>query len=125
MIAASIKGDFKNTYAFLNRIIKLDFDRTLAKYGEMGVEALAEATPKRTGKTAASWTYKIEKSMSGITISWTNTNVSRGVNIAVILDTGHGTKNGGYVRGRHYISPAIQPIFDQIAKEAWEEVYRS
>lgn len=125
MITASVKGDFKNTYAFLNRIIKLDFDRTLAKYGEMGVEALAEATPKRTGKTAASWTYKIEKSMSGITISWTNTNVSRGVNIAVILDTGHGTKNGGYVRGRHYISPAIQPIFDQIAKEAWEEVYRS
>lgn len=125
MITASVKGDFKNTYAFLNRIIKLDFDKVLAKYGELGVEALAEATPKRTGKTAASWTYKIEKSFSGISISWTNSNISKNVNIAVILDTGHGTKNGGYVRGRHYISPTIQPIFDLIAKEAWEEVYRS
>lgn len=125
MVQAVVKGDFRKTYEFLNRIIKLDFDRTLSKYGEEGVKALAEATPKRTGKTAASWSYKIEKSASGINIYWTNSNVNKGVRIAVILEYGHGTRKGGYVQGRHYISPAIQPIFDRIAEEAWKEVLKN
>jgi hypothetical protein len=88
----------------------------------MGVDALAEATPKRTGLTAASWYYTIEKTKDSVAIYWNNSNIQNGVNIAVMLEYGHGTGNGGYVVGRNYITPAIQPIFDKIADEIWKGV---
>lgn len=125
MIQARVHGDFKNTYAFLNRIIKLDFDASLKKYGEEGVEALKEVTPVRTGKTRDSWSYEIVKAPGKVSIFWTNNNIQDGSNIAVILDYGHATKNGGYVKGRHFISPAIQPVFDKIADSAWKEVFKN
>lgn len=125
MISCTVKGDFSKTNGFLKRVMKLDFVSLLKKYAEEGVEALSEATPVRTGLTAASWTYEIVKEPGKITIYWNNTNVQRGIPIAVILDYGHGTANGGYVQGRHYISPAIQPVFDRIAEAAWKEVTNS
>ena len=125
MIQARVHGDFKNTYAFLNRIIKLDFDASLKKYGEEGVEALKEVTPVRTGKTRDSWSYEIVKAPGKVSIFWINSNIQDGSNIAVILDYGHATKNGGYVKGRHFISPAIQPVFDKIADSAWKEVFKN
>lgn len=122
MIQCVVHGDFKKTTNFLKRARKLDLESLLEKYAEEGVEALASATPVRTGKTADSWSYDIRKEPHRISIYWTNSNVERGVSIAVILDVGHGTGRGGYVQGRHYISPAIQPIFDKIAEAAWKEV---
>jgi len=122
MIRYTVKGDFKNTRRFLKQARKQNFDSILEKYGEQGVEALRSVTPVRTGKTADSWDYEIVKDKSGVRIYWTNSNVQNGVSIALILDTGHGTGTGGYVQGRHYISPAIQPIFDEIADAAWKEV---
>ena len=122
MISCTVKGDFKKTRNLLKRIRKLDFESLLEKYGTEGVEALSAATPVESGETAASWYYEIEKSSNQITIYWTNSNINQGVNIAVILNFGHGTGWGGYVQGRQYISPAIQPIFDQIAEAAWKEV---
>lgn len=122
MIRCTVKGDFKKTTNFLKRIRKLDFESLLKKYAEEGVEALSEATPVVTGKTAASWSYEIVKEPGKISIFWNNSNVVRGIPIAVILDYGHGTGTGGYVRGRHYISPAIRPVFDKIADAAWKEV---
>lgn len=95
---------------------------TLASYGERGVKALAAATPKDTGKTADSWTYSIEEGKGTVSIVWSNTNVNKGLNIAVLLQYGHGTRNGGYVQGRDYINPALRPLFDEIANKAWEEV---
>ena len=97
----------------------------LNKYGKMGVSALAAATPVDTGKTADSWIYEIETSKDSYTITWSNTNVNNHVNIALILQYGHATRNGGYVSGRDYINPALQPVFDQIAEEAWREVTSS
>lgn len=125
MVRCRVKGDFKNTYRFLDRIRKLDFESTLERYAEEGVKALAEATPKRTGKTAASWSYEIEKQDGRISVFWTNDNLNEGVPIALILEYGHGTGWGSYVQGRHYISPAIQPVFDKIAEEVRREVSRS
>lgn len=125
MIRCRVKGDFKNTYRFLDRVRKLDFESLLEKYGQEGVEALAAATPKRTGKTAASWNYEIVKQNGRISVFWTNDNMNEGVPIAVILEYGHGTGWGSYVQGRHYISPAIQPVFDKIADEVRREVSRS
>lgn len=122
MISFKHRGSFKNTETFLNKLLKRDFLSNLDKYGKMGVEALAEATPRDTGKTADSWDYTIEKSKSGVKIIWTNSNVNKGVNIALIIQYGHGTRNGGYVQGRDYINPAIQPIFDKILENAWGEV---
>ena len=122
MIRCIVHGDFKNTREFLNRISNMDFVSILKKYAEAGVEALSSATPVDSGKTASSWDYEIEQSKGSVGIYWTNTNINKGVQIAVILDIGHGTGWGGYVVGRHYISPAIQPIFDQIADAAWKEV---
>lgn len=94
----------------------------LEKYASMGVSALAEATPVDSGATASAWGYEIVTSGEDVTIYWTNTNQNEGVYIAVILQFGHGTGTGGYVAGRDYINPAIRPVFDRIANEAWMEV---
>lgn len=122
MIRVSVKGDWKKTMSFLQSAKKLSFDDILNKYGNEGVRALSEATPVDTGKTASSWSYEIEKTRGGATITWTNSNVVNHVNIALILQYGHGTRNGGYVVGRDYINPAIQPMFDKMVEDAWREV---
>lgn len=118
-------GNFSKTLQFLNIITNRTYLNKLNKYGLQGVEALASVTPKRTGLTAASWTYKIEEEGGKVTMTWYNTNVQNGVNVAVILDYGHGTGRGTYVRGKHYISPAIQPVFDRIAEDVWKEVTKA
>lgn len=115
-------GTFKKTTGYLKKVSKSLQEANFHKYGERGIIALKEATPKDTGKTSESWSYTIEKTDTSVTIGWTNSNVHNGVNIAVILQYGHGTKNGGYVKGIDYINPAMKPIFEQLAKEAWEEV---
>ena len=97
----------------------------LDKYGREGVAALASATPIESGKTASSWYYEIKNSNGSATISFYNSNVNKGVPIAIILQYGHGTGTGGWVQGRDYINPAIQPVFDRIAEEAWREVTKS
>lgn len=122
MIVIKHKGNFNKTEKFLKRASKLDFLRNLEKYGREGVAALSAATPVASGKTANSWNYEIRSSKDSYTIAWTNSNVVNGVPIAIILQYGHGTRNGGFVQGRDYINPAIQPIFDKIAQEAWKEV---
>ena len=122
MITFKHTGDFKKTDRFFKKIVKESPIEILKRYGEIGVNALASATPKRTGKTASSWRYEIEETGRGFSIFWINDNVVNGVNIALILQYGHGTGTGGYVAGRDYINPAIQPIFDEIASNAWKEV---
>lgn len=116
------KGDFSKTEKFFNSLLKLDYLNVLERYGQAGVAALASATPKDSGLTAVSWDYEITHNGKETTIAFTNSNINNGVNIAIILQYGHGTRNGGYVAGRDYINPAIQPIFDKIANEAWREV---
>ena len=115
------KGDFRRTSDFLKRANRLNLDAIL---NQEGVEALRAATPKDTGTTANSWSYTVHKGTGSITITWSNSNIVDGVPIAVILQYGHGTRNGGYVQGTDYINPAMKPIFDKIAQRAWEEVKR-
>ena len=116
------KGDFSNLERFLERSEKADYLKILDKYGQKGVAALAAATPVESGVTAASWYYKIERKSNYASIVFYNSNVNEGVPIAIILQYGHGTGTGGWVEGRDYINPAIQPIFDEIANSAWKEV---
>lgn len=125
MIKIKTMGDLKKTMRFLENASLKNQTRILEKYGRMGVDALSRATPVDTGLTAASWSYEISESNGVYSIYWTNSNVSNGVPIALILQLGHGTRNGGYVKGRDYINPALQPIFDQMADEAWREVTKS
>lgn len=125
LIRITTKGDFNNTFRFLNKMSKFQINKILEKYGQMGVEALRSATPIDSGKTAESWGYEISVGKEGATIHWTNTNQNKGVYIAVILQYGHGTGTGGYVQGNDYINPAIRPVFDKIAEEAWMEVVNS
>lgn len=122
MIKIKQSGNFNNTERFFKRAQKMDFFRNLEKYAREGVTALASATPVDSGTTAASWGYEIQKRHGKVSIYWTNSNINNGVPIAVILQYGHGTNNGGYVQGRDYINPAIRPIFDKIAENAWKEV---
>lgn len=124
MIRCIVKGDFKKTTGFLNKLKKLDLEHILKKYAEEGVEALSSATPVRTGKTAASWSYEIVKEKDQISIYWRNSNLVNQVPIVLLLDMGHATQSGSFVSGRHFISPAIQPVFDQIAEAAWKEVMK-
>lgn len=122
MVTLRTNGDFSKISGFLEKAKEIFKVGDLNKYGEMGVEALKAATPKDTGKTADSWFYEIKNSKNEIYIKWKNSNVQNGVNIAVLLQFGHGTRNGGYVSGVDYVSPALAPIFQEIAKNAWEEV---
>lgn len=122
MISFRQKGDFSKLNRYLERAKEAVKLGDLDKYGKEGVSALASATPVETGLTANSWHYEITRDNGSITISFYNSNVNKGVNIAVILQYGHGTRNGGWVEGRDYINPAIQPVFDTIANNAWEEV---
>ena len=115
-------GSFNKTEQFLKKANKASKTINLSKYGEKGVAALQAATPTRTGVTASSWYYKIEKSGSKITLSFLNSNVNRGVPIAIILQYGHGTNNGGWVQGRDYINPALRPVFDEMVQAIWKEV---
>lgn len=122
MIGFKQKGDFSKTERYLQKIKNLNIRNIIEKYGEKGVAALSSATPVDTGKTSLSWYYDISQTNTGITISFNNSNINKGVPIAIILQYGHGTRNGGWVEGRDYINPAIQPIFDEIVLKAWEEV---
>ena len=125
MITFRQKGDFSKLTRYLERVKEAAKIGDLDKYGREGVAALASATPVDTGKTASSWNYKIERKNGSVAITFNNTNINNGVPIAIILQYGHGTRNGGWVEGRDYINPAIQPIFDKITESAWREVTRS
>ena len=122
MIRFRHKGDFSKTTSFLKRAKGKAYLKDLDKYGRQGVAALASATQIDSGKTASSWYYKIENTKESAKITFYNSNVQNGVSIAIILQYGHGTRNGGWVEGRDYINPAIQPIFDKIVDDAWREV---
>lgn len=122
MISFKQKGDFSNLTRFLEKAKNSIRIGDLDRYGREGVAALASATPMDSGVTASSWYYKIENMNGSATISFHNSNIQNGVPIAIILQYGHGTRNGGWVQGRDYINPAIQPIFDKIVNQAWREV---
>lgn len=122
MIKITHKGDFSNTESFLQKIKRNIRMMKLEECGREGVEALSSATPKDSGLTANSWYYKIEETETSCSISFCNSNINKGVPIAIILQYGHGTRNGGYVEGIDYINPAIQPVFEKIVKKVWKEV---
>ena len=125
MISFRQKGDFSNLTNFLERAKNAIHIGDLDKYGKAGVAALSSATPVDTGLTASSWSYEIENKNGSVRIIFKNSNIQNGVPIAIILQYGHGTRNGGWVEGRDYINPAIQPICDEIANNAWKEVTKS
>ena len=122
MITFRQKGDFSKLTRYLERVKEVVKLGDLDKYGRAGVAALASATPVDTGLTASSWYYEISNKSGSAMMSFHNSNIQNGVAIAIILQYGHGTRNGGWVEGRDYINPAIRPIFDRIADDAWKEV---
>ena len=122
MIRIEARGSFAKTNAFLKRLANGDIFGELNRYGQQGVEALARATPVDSGLTAQSWAYRIIQGRRGPTLEWYNTNTVNGVSVAILLQYGHGTGTGGYVQGRDYINPAIQPVFDRIADDVWRKV---
>ena len=125
MIKITQKGDFSKFTKYLNDVKSASkVDKILDRVGQEGVKALSASTPVDTGKTASSWYYEIVRKNGSVSITFNNTNIQNGVPIAIILQYGHGTRNGGWVQGRDYINPAIQPIFDKIANEAWREVVK-
>lgn len=116
------KGNFKKTEKLLKKSLGKDYRSVLEKFAQQGVRALSAATPVDTGVTAASWSYGIIQNEGSLSVIWKNSNVQKGVNIALLLQYGHGTRNGGYVIGRDYINPALKPLFDAMADAAWKEV---
>lgn len=119
------KGDFEQTGKLLTLISRGGYFDGLDRIAEEGVKALKEATPKRTGLTADSWGYYIKKTENRVEINWTNSNVNNGVNVAMLIQYGHGTSSGVYVEGVDYINPALKPVFDAIGAKVWKEVTRS
>ena len=121
-ITVETKGSFKDVTTFLEKAKHVIKVSTLDKYGKMGVEALKNATPESSGETADSWYYTIEYDKDRTSISWHNSNVVNGVNIALILQYGHATKSGSWVEGIDYINPALEPVFNDIARELWKDI---
>lgn len=119
-----VSGSWSKTESWLRKMTQLDVSSLLRKYGEIGVNALSNATPVDSSLTAESWYYETSMSGGNIEIVWKNSNSNDGQNIAILIQYGHGTGTGGYVSGRDYINPAIQPIFDKIVEEVWREVKR-
>ena len=125
MISFRQKGDFSKLTRYFERIREAIKIGVLDKYGRAGVAALSAATPTDTGNTAESWYYEIEHRNGSVTLSFFNSNVNDGVPIAIILQYGHGTGTGGWVQGRDYINPALRPVFDKLAADAWREVIKA
>jgi hypothetical protein len=125
MISFRQKGDFSKLSRYLEKAKEAVNIGILDKYGREGVAALASVTPVETGLTASSWSYEIVRRNGSVAVEFHNSNIQNGVPIAIILQYGHGTRNGGWVQGRDYINPAIQPIFIKLANDAWREVTRT
>lgn len=123
-ITVSQSGDFRNLERFIKNAERGEYLKVLERFGRMGVDALSAATPVESGVTASSWSYDIVERNGSAEIDFNNANVNKGVNIAIILQYGHGTGTGGYVQGIDYINPALRPVFEQIANAAWKEVTR-
>ena len=122
MIGIRSRTSDRKTEKFLRNLQRGNQFKDLERYGQMGVDALASATPRDSGETAQSWTYEITRSRGSTKIEWINTNVNGTANVAILLQYGHGTGTGGYVQGYDYINPALRPIFDRIANEVWKNV---
>lgn len=122
MITFESSGSFSNAEKFLKRMSKGDIFSTLDGYGRQGVAALAAATPSESGASAAAWAYTIERKNGSYSITWTNGNMAAGVPVVILIQYGHGTGTGGYVQGRDFINPAIQPLFDKMANDVWKAV---
>ena len=122
MFKVKHKGNFKKTENFFKRALRRDWRRVLDAYGKRGVELLKAATPTDSGITAESWDYKIAEENGALSITWTNDNENKGANIVMLIVYGHGTKNGGYVAGNDFVTPAIQPLLDEMAQKVWKEV---
>lgn len=124
MIKCTLEGNLKKVNNYFERLLE-GFDAgILDKYGKEGVSALKSATPIRTGGTANSWYYEIARENGRVSLEFKNSNVVNHVNIAIILQYGHGTRNGGYVQGIDYINPALRPVFNKLASDAWKEVVK-
>ena len=116
------KGNFEKTTDFLKKAKQADFYKHMEQYAQLGVEALREATPIDSGQTANSWSYEVNVSKNKAEITWINNNTNKGENIAILIQYGHGTGTGGYVRGQDYINPAMRLVFDKIIESIWKEV---
>lgn len=125
IIKVTKKGNFNKTRNIIKNIQNKKYMDILERIGRLGVDALSRATPVDTGKTSDSWGYSIERGKDSVSVVWTNSNIVNGwANVAVLIQYGHATRNGGYVQGRDYINPAMRPLFDQLAKEAWEAIIK-
>lgn len=123
MLSFSSSGSTSRTSSFLKKMSETSaLYSSLDSLARQGVSALQNATPTDSGLTAASWDYEIKIVAGKVTITWLNTNVVDGANIAILLQYGHGTGTGGYVQGYDYINPALKPVFDQIANDVWKKV---
>jgi hypothetical protein len=122
MINATSTGSFDKTIKFLESLEPKKLFASLERHGRAGVDALSRATPAETGETAKSWGYRVIHTTGRHSIIWYNTHEEDGVNIAVIIQYGHGTGTGGYIQGHDYVNPAIRPIFDQILEDVWRQV---
>lgn len=122
MIKIVHRGSFRNTDRFFSRMKRGEIRQVLEKYGQIGVDALSSATPKDTGLAASSWSYDVKHRFGSWSIVWSNDDIEEGFPVVISLQLGHGTGHGGYVQGKDFINPALKPVFDQIAEEAWREV---
>ena len=122
IITVKHRGSFKHTERFFNRSLKRNYMTILEGYAQLGVQALRDATPIESGETADSWGYEIERGDGITTVYFTNSHENDGVNIAILLIYGHGTRNGGYVQGNDFVTPALEPIFRELADAMWKGV---
>lgn len=121
MISVTSKGSAKIKKR-LDRMLNQKIDRDLHRWGQMGLEALQNATPVETGISAESWGYRVSRDSHGPRIEWFNTNTVNGTPVVILIHYGHATGTGGYVQGKEFINRAMQPVFDKINDEIRKKV---
>lgn len=120
----SSTGSMDSFISWLQKAAKKDYSKILEPYARSGANALAAATPVRSGMAASSWGYEVKQDKDSVSVIWTNSDVENGFPVVIMLQYGYATGTGGYVAGRDFINPALRPIFEQIERDVWREVTR-
>lgn len=124
MFSFTTQNNFSAITRRLEQLRRLRFESELRAAGRDGVRALAGATPRDTGETAASWDYQIKRTGTGYELVWINTHMGGRSPVAILLQYGHGTGTGGYVQGVDYINPAMSPVFEDVVAQLRKRLAR-
>lgn len=120
LVTVKSKGNFNKTKKFFAKALKLYDSRELIKIADSTVIKLKNASPYES--IAKSWSYTLKNSKDKVVLTFENSEIQNGINLAILTNDGYATKDGKWISGKHYIEEPIQEAYKKIIKETWEEL---